>query len=60
MAKEKTQQTESGIAEKLENLKAQLKQIETTYAKVQGAIEFCQALLEEEIQESLEKNKKGK
>jgi molecular chaperone GrpE (heat shock protein) len=60
MAKEKTQQTKSGIAEKLENLKAQLSQIETTYAKVQGAIEFCQALLEEEIQESLKENKKGK
>ena len=35
------------LNDKLETLNAQLKQVETTWMKVQGAIEFCNALLEE-------------
>jgi len=36
------------IKEKLENLKIQQKQLENTYTKIQGAIELCEALLQEE------------
>ena len=39
--------TKSEINEKLETLNTQLKSVESTWMKVQGAIEFCNALLEE-------------
>ena len=39
--------TKSEIHEKLETLNTQLKSVESTWMKVQGAIEFCNALLEE-------------
>ena len=41
------------LQEKLDNLKTQQKQIEANWAKVQGAIEFCESLIEtkEEVKE---------
>ena len=36
------------LQEKLENLKLQQKQAEATWSKIQGAIEFCEALFEED------------
>lgn len=35
------------LSDKLENLKVQQKQCEANWAKIQGAIEFCESLLEE-------------
>ena len=35
------------LNEKLENLKMQLKQLEANWSKVQGAIEFCEGLINE-------------
>ena len=41
------------LQEKLDNLKTQQKQVEANWTKVQGAIEFCESLMEdkEEVKE---------
>ena len=41
------------LKEKLDNLKTQQKQIEASWSKIQGAIEFCESLMEnkEEVKE---------
>ena len=36
------------LKEKLENLRLQKKQAEAAWTKIQGAIEFCEAMLEED------------
>lgn len=43
---------------KLENLKIQQNQLENTYNKIQGAIEFCEALLAESEEEKPSENGK--
>ena len=35
------------LKEKLENLRLQQRQAEATWTKIQGAMEFCEAMLEE-------------
>lgn len=40
------QEDEITLEMRLENLKSQQSQLETAYQKVQGAIEFCEALME--------------
>ena len=44
------------LKEKLDNLKMQQKQIEANWSKVQGAMEFCEGLLEEKADESVKSN----
>ena len=44
---------------RLENLKTQSKNLEATYTKIQGAIEFCEALISKE-EEKPNKKEKGK
>ena len=44
MSKEKTD--EITLEKRLENLEAQQSQLEGAYQKVQGAIEFCKALID--------------
>ena len=41
------------LQEKLDNLRGQQKQVEANWTKIQGAIEFCESLLEdkEEVKE---------
>ena len=46
------------IQEKLDGLNNQLKQVEATYLKIQGAIELCNNLLEEPKEESKKEEKK--
>ena len=36
------------LKEKLENLRLQQRQAEATWTKIQGAMEFCEAMLEED------------
>ena len=45
------------LKEKLENLKKQQEQAKEVYIKVQGAIEFCQSLIEEQESSKEEKKK---
>lgn len=47
---------EVSLEERLSNLKGQKTQIEQTYSKIMGAIEFCEALIEEN--NTKEKSKK--
>ena len=45
------------LQEKLANLRGQQKQVEANWAKVQGAIEFCESLLEDKPKEKTEDKK---
>ena len=45
--------------EKLENLRLQQKQTEAAWAKIQGAIEFCEAMLEEDENKNSNNNNNG-
>ena len=43
------------LQEKLDNLRGQQKQVEANWTKIQGAIEFCESLLEDKPKEKEDK-----
>ena len=46
------------LQEKLENLKTQQKQVEANWAKIQGAMEFCESLMEDDKEKEVVKEDK--